>query len=480
MWKCGANYDIIGVLAPKKGKNEESREEIDSMATSKNTSALDRHFGYTAKGSSFKTECLAGLTTFFAMAYILMVNAGMFSSIPGVTYGAIYIATAISAVIGTVAIGLLANLPLAQASGMGLNAYFVYTVVLGLGFSYANALVLVLFDGILFILLTVTGLRKLIFQAIPQAVRVAIPAGIGLFIAFLGLQNAGIIIPSESTGVTLASFNLLAHGWNAGVMAMIVTIVALLAIAIMSHRNVKGSVLLGIVGGTVLYYVLGFLTIPNFGADITMSSPFAPYVEAHGVANTVLTIATTALAFCMVDMFDTIGTLYGACARGNMLTKDGEVPNMDKAMLADAIATTTGAICGTSTVTTFVESSSGVAEGGRTGLSSMVTALMFLVAMFLSPVAQLVPGCATAAALIYVGVLMMNCVKDIKWLDATEAVPAFLTLAIMPFAYNISYGICFGLLSYVVINLCTGKVKNIKAGTWVITALFVAMLLLTH
>ena len=197
------------------------------------------------------------------------------------------------------------------------------------------------------------------------------------------------------------------------------------------------------------------------------------------MANTVLTIATTALAFCMVDMFDTIGTLYGACARGNMLTKDG-VPNMDKAMLADAIATTTGAICGTSTVTTFVESSSGVAEGGRTGLSSMVTALMFLVAMFLSPVAQLVPGCATAAALIYVGVLMMNCVKDIKWLDATEAVPAFLTLAIMPFAYNISYGICFGLLSYVVINLCTGKAKNIKAGTWVITALFVAMLLLTR
>ena len=467
MWKCGANYDIIGMLAPKKGKNEESREEIDSMATSKNTSALDRHFGYTAKGSSFKTECLAGLTTFFAMAYILMVNANMFANpfgdgtnVLGVTYGAIYIATAISAVIGTVAIGLLANLPLAQA-----------------------------------------GLRKLIFQAIPQAVRVAIPAGIGLFIAFLGLQNAGIIIPSASTGVTLASFNLLAHGWNAGVMAMIVTIVALLAIAIMSHRNVKGSVLLGIVGGTVLYYVLGFLTIPNFGADITMSSPFAafeeffsgafgkvftegfnfaPYVEAHGVANTVLTIATTALAFCMVDMFDTIGTLYGACARGNMLTKDGEVPNMDKAMLADAIATTTGAICGTSTVTTFVESSSGVAEGGRTGLSSMVTALMFLVAMFLSPVAQLVPGCATAAALIYVGVLMMNCVKDIKWLDATEAVPAFLTLAIMPFAYNISYGICFGLLSYVVINLCTGKVKNIKAGTWVITALFVAMLLLTH
>lgn len=286
---------------------------------------------------------------------------------------------------------------------------------------------------------------------------------------------------------------------------MLITLIAVFVIGALSKKKVKGAVLWGMLGSAVLYYAIGLITVPEFyatnvapnltsdffgafkdfgtqafGKVFTEGFNFAPYVEAHGVANTVLTIATTALAFCMVDMFDTIGTLYGACARGNMLTKDGEVPNMDKAMLADAIATTTGAICGTSTVTTFVESSSGVAEGGRTGLSSMVTALMFLVAMFLSPVAQLVPGCATAAALIYVGVLMMNCVKDIKWLDATEAVPAFLTLAIMPFAYNISYGICFGLLSYVVINLCTGKVKNIKAGTWVITALFVAMLLLTH
>ena len=501
MWKCGANYDIIGVLAPKKGKNEESREEIDSMATSKNTSALDRRFGYTAKGSSFKTECLAGLTTFFAMAYILMVNAGMFSSIPGVTYGAIYIATAISAVIGTVAIGLLANLPLAQASGMGLNAYFVYTVVLGLGFSYANALVLVLFDGILFILLTVTGLRKLIFQAIPQAVRVAIPAGIGLFIAFLGLQNAGIIIPSESTGVTLASFNLLANGWNVGIMAMVVTIVALLAIAIMSHRNVKGSVLLGIVGGTVLYYVLGFLTIPNFGADITMSSPFAafneffsgafgkvftegfnfsPYIAEHGMSNFIVMFLTTMLAFCMVDMFDTLGTLYGACAAGNMLTKDGNVPNMDKAMLADAIATCCGAVCGTSTVTTFVESSAGVAEGGRTGLASMATAALFFIAMFLAPVAQLIPTYACAAALIYVGVLMMANVRSIDWDDPAAAVPGFMTVAFMPLTYNISYGIAFGLISYVFIKIFTGKIKEVNVGTWVITILFALMFFLTR
>ena len=465
-----------------------------------NLSSLDKRFGYTAAGSNLRTEIMAGITTFFAMVYILMVNAGMFADTGAVTYGAIYIATAISAVVGTVAIGLLANLPLAQASGMGLNAFFVYTCVLGFGMSYANALLLVLFDGILFIVLTVTGLRKLIFQAIPQAVRVAIPAGIGLFIAFLGLQNAGIVIPSSSTGVTLASFNLLTNSWGA-IMPMIVTILALLAIAVMAHKNVRGAVLLGIVGGAVLYYALGFLTVAGFNPGISMSSPFAAfgeffsqaflkvftegfdfsgYIAAHGGANTVLVIVTTALAFCMVDMFDTMGTLYGACARGNMLTKEGEVPNMDKAMMADAIATSVGAVCGTSTVTTFVESSAGVAEGGRTGMAAMVTAALFFIAMFLSPIAQLIPSCATAAALVYVGVLMMACVKDIDWTNIEVAVPAFLTAALMPFTYNISYGIAFGLLSYVIIKLCTGKIKDISAPTWVITALFLLMLFLTH
>ena len=511
--------------------------------TQKKMSALDKFFGYTAKGSNLRTEIVAGITTFFAMAYILMVNANMFAhpfaqgadlgpNILGVSYNAIYIATAISAVVGTLAIGLLANLPLAQASGMGLNAFFVYTCCVTLKMSYANALVLVLFDGVLFIILTVTGLRKMIFKAIPQTVRVAIPAGIGLFIAFLGLQNAGIVVADTSTGVTLGSFNLLSSpdvtneaiaktltelGMNPAaltsgniltynwfrIMPMVVTIIALFAIAIMSFRKVKGSVLLGIVGGTALYYLLGFGTITNFGntLKISMASPFdafkafgtesfgkvftegfnfTAFFEANGTANAILTIVTTTLAFCMVDMFDTLGTLYGACSRGNMLTEDGEVPNMDKAMLADAIATTTGAICGTSTVTTFVEASSGVAEGGRTGMSAMVTAALFFIAMFLSPLAQLIPGCATAAALVYVGVLMVIGVRNIDWDDATEAVPAFLTLAMMPFTYNISYGICFGLISYIVIKACTGKIKEVKVGTYVIAALFLAMLLLTH
>ena len=468
---------------------------------------MEKFFKLKENGTSVKTEFMAGLTTFFAMVYILMVNANMFANpfgdgtpVLGVSYGAIYIATAISAIVGTVLIGLLANLPLAQASGMGLNAFFVYTCCVGFGLTYANALVLVLMDGVVFILLTVTGLRKKIFTAIPDAVRKSIPAGIGLFIAFLGLQNAKIVVPSTSTGVTLGSFNLLAVEWGS-VMPMLVTIAAVIAIAVMSKKNVRGAVLWGILGGAVLYYLLGF-TVPGFyPLVISMSSPleafkafgseaflkvftegfdFSLFAAEHGTANLVLTIVTTALAFCMVDMFDTIGTLYGACARGNMLTRDGEVPNMDKAMLADAIATTTGSICGTSTVTTFVESSAGVAEGGRTGLSSMFTALFFFIAMFLSPVAQLIPSCATAAALIYVGVLMMACVKEMDWHDAEVAVPAFLTMALMPFSYNISYGIAFGLISYVAIKLFTGKAKEVKVGTWVIMILFFLMLFLTH
>lgn len=469
---------------------------------------MEKFFKLKENGTNVRTELMAGLTTFFAMVYILMVNANMFANpfgdgtpVLGVSYGAIYIATAISAVIGTLLIGLLSNLPLAQASGMGLNAFFVYTCCVGFGLTYANALVLVLIDGVVFIILTVTGLRKKIFTAIPDAVRKTIPAGIGLFIAFLGLQNAKIVVPSTSTGVTLGSFNLLAVTWGE-VMPMLVTLAAVIAIAVMSKKNVRGAVLWGILGGAVLYYILG-ATVPGFYANLgfSMTSPFtafsefgsqaffkvftegfdfSAYAEAHGSANLVLMILTTALAFCMVDMFDTIGTLYGACARGNMLTAEGEVPNMDKAMLADAIATTTGAICGTSTVTTFVESSAGVAEGGRTGLSSMFTALFFFIAMFLSPVAQLIPSCATAAALIYVGVLMMACVKEIDWHSADVAVPAFLTMAMMPFSYNISYGIAFGLISYVAIKLFTGKAKEVKVGTWVIMILFFLMLFLTH
>lgn len=475
----------------------------------KKTSFFDRKFRITEKGSSIKTEIIAGLTTFLAMAYILVVNSGMFSALEGVSFDAMYVTTALSAVIGTVLIGLMANLPLAQAPGMGLNAFFVYTVCFTLGFTYANALVFVLLDGLIFVILTVTGLRKIIFEAIPSAVKAAIPAGIGLFIAFLGLQDAKLVIPDASTGVTLASFNLFNGTTWDKVMPLIVAVISILLIAVLSHKKVKGSILWGILGGTALYYLLG-LTVPGFynnfgdtfsfnplkpfaafgtetfGKVFTQGFDFSAYLAKDGnsVGGLVILFITTALAFCMVDMFDTMGTLYGACRGGNLLVegKNGEleVPNMNKAMLADAVATCTGAVLGTSTVTTFVESSAGVAAGGKTGFTSLITAAAFLLALFFAPLAKLIPAYAYGAALVYVGVLMMGSVKDIDWSDVSVSVPAFLTMAMMPFTYNISYGIAFGLISYLVIKLFSGKVKDIKIGTWIITILFLAMFFLTH
>ena len=472
---------------------------------------MEKYFQVREKGSTVKTEILAGLTTFMAMAYILMVNAGMFSDLAEMTgttpdkmYNAVYIATAISAVAGTLLIGLLANLPLAQASGMGLNAFFVYTVCFGFGLTYANALLLVLFDGLLFIALTLTGVRKKIFDAIPASVRMAIPAGIGLFIAFLGLQNAGIVVKSDSTSDTRVSFNVFngTATW-ATIMPLLVTIFTLIAIAALSARKIKGAVFWGMLGGTAAYYVLG-ITVKDFyvgfgekfnfnpfaafadfgklalGKVFTQGFDFSGYLAEHSGGSLVVLLITTALAFCLVDMFDTLGTLFGACARGNMLEKNGEVPNFEKAMLSDAIATVCGSVCGTSTVTTFVEASSGIAEGGRTGLSAMVTAAMFFITMFLSPIASLIPGCATAAVLIFVGVLMMGAVLKIDWNDPSIALPAFLTISFMPFTYNISYGIAFGLISYIFLKLFTGKTKEINVGTWVIGTLFALMFFVTH
>mgnify|MGYP002795722430 CR=1 FL=1 len=465
---------------------------------------MEKRFHIKERGSTVRTEVFAGLTTFMAMAYILMVNAGMFATLsPDVTYGAVYIATALSAVVGTVLIGLLSNLPLAQASGMGLNAYFVYTVCLGMGLSYANTLVLVLVDGLVFLLLTVTGLRKLIFEGIPQEVKVAISAGIGLFIAFIGFQNAGIVVSDSSPSV---AFNIYSGNatW-ASIMPMLVTIFGLLAIAILAHKKVRGAVLWGILGSAAVYYILGLLTVdgfyassvaPNLASDFFGAFKefgelsflrvfkdgfdFSSYIAANGVGSFIVMFITTMLAFCMVDMFDTLGTLYGACSAGNMLTEKGEVPNMNEAMMADAIATCVGAVCGTSTVTTFVESSSGISEGGRTGLASLVTGALFFIAMFLAPVAQLIPTYATATALIYVGVLMMSGVKNIAWDDPAKALPGFLTIAVMVFTYNISYGIAFGLISCVIIKVFSGKIKELSVSTWIIAILFTLTFFLTH
>ncbi|MBD5132574.1 MAG: NCS2 family permease [Clostridiales bacterium] len=491
---------------------------------------LDKFFGISGKGSTFRREIVGGLVTFMAMVYILIVNSNMFSNdvggALGVSFGAIYIATAISAVVGTLLMALLARLPMAQASGMGLNAFFVFTICLTLGLSYANALILVLIDGIVFILLTVTGLRRVIFNAIPKVVRIAVPAGIGLFIAFVGLQNVGLVVKDGSTGVALASFNLLPESLGGSatygsVMPLIVTILGLIAVAVMAKKGVKGAVLWAILGGATLYWIfmgIGYaygdakcmgvidgFTFSNpidafkaFGTEsvgkvFTEGFDFSAYLSTHNGGSLALVIITSSLAFCMVDMFDTMGTLYGACARGNMLEADGGIPNINKAMLCDAIATTVGAVCGTSTVTTFVESSSGIGAGARTGFASLITAACFFVAMFLSPIAEMIPSCATAIALIYVGVLMMNCVREIEWTDVGQAVPAFLTIAMMPFTYNISYGIAFGIISWLLIKaismlLCVRnkdalmeeKKEPISVVTIVIAVLFILMFFLTH
>lgn len=479
---------------------------------------VDKFFGITERGSNIRTEVIAGITTFMAMAYILMTNAGMFSEpFMGISYGAAYIATAIAAIIGTLLMAFVAKMPLAQASGMGVNAYVVYTLVAGSGLSYANTMVFVLLDGVIFLLLTATGLRKKIFTAIPDAVKVAVPVGIGLFIAFIGFQNAKIVTDDLSTLVTLTSFNVLSENFSfmtydagtvGGVLPAVIALLGVIIIGALSHKKVKGAVLWGILGSAVLFYIFagiayacGVQGAQDMFAAISFDNPllafkdwgtqsvgqvfiagfdFSAYLSENGAAALVLLIVTTALSLCMVDMFDTLGTLYGACSQGNLLDKDGNPINMNKSMLSDAIATCTGAICGTSTVTTFVESSAGVSAGGKTGFTALVTAACFFVAMFLSPIAKLIPSCATAAALIYVGVLMMTSVTKIDWKEPAAAVPAFLTIAVMGFGYSISFGIGIGIISYVLIKIFTGKVKEVSVVTWVLAVLFIAMFVLTN
>ena len=477
---------------------------------------VDNWFGITRSGSRFRVEIVAGLTTFMAMVYILMVNAGMFEIVitdSANPYGAAYIATALGAIIGTMLMAFLARMPLAQASGMGINAFIVYTLILGgTGLTYANCMVFTLLDGVIFLLLTATGLRRKIFEAIPAGVRHAIPVGIGLFIAFIGMQQAGIIVNNDSTLTTFVSFNVLGdtgfftydavNKVYGGMLPAIVAILGVFAIAILSKKKVKGAVLWGILGSAVLYYVLagiayaaGITAAETLFGSISISNPFDAFVswgkdsagavfyegfdfshylgiEGNNGGSLAVVLITSALSLCMIDMFDTIGTLYGACSKGNLLDKNGTPIRMERMMLADAIATCTGAIAGTSTVTTFVESSSGIVAGGKTGFTALVTGLCFIAAMFLSPIAQLIPRSATATALIWVGVLMMTSVVKVDWEDAADAIVAFMTLIVMVLGYSISKGIGAGIITYIVVSIFTGKIKKISVATWVIGVIF--------
>lgn len=480
---------------------------------------VDNWFGITKSGSNYKTEIVAGITTFMAMVYILMVNAGMFEGVIGGEnpYGAAYIATSVGAIVGTFLMAFLARMPLAQASGMGINAFIVFTLLNGTGLTYANSMVFVLIDGVIFLILTLTGLRRKIFEAIPAGVRHAIPVGIGLFIAFIGLQQAGVIVNEDSTLTTFVSFNLLNNpefvtysaGTVGGILPAIVALIGVVIIAVLSKKNVKGAILWGLLGSAVLYYVFAGIAVGagSQGAidmfnNVSLSNPLSAF-EAWGKdsvgvvfyegfnfdqylstgtnngGSLAVVLITSALSLCMIDMFDTIGTLYGACSKGNLLDKDGTPIRMEKMMLSDAIATCTGAIAGTSTVTTFVESSAGVVAGGKTGFTSFITGVCFIVAMFLSPIAQLIPRSATATALIWVGVLMMSSVTKVDWHDAAEAIVAFMTFITMLLGYSISKGIGMGIITYIVIQICTGKIKKISIPTWIIGIVFLATFLLS-
>ena len=424
---------------------------------------LERIFKLESFETNVKTEMLAGLTTFMTMAYILAVNPGMLSE-TGMDIGAVFTATALASFVGTMVMAFHANLPFALAPGMGLNAFFVYTVVFQMGYSWQFALTAVLLEGIIFILLTIFNIREAIINSIPENVKKAISVGIGLFIAFIGFTNAGIIIQGQ--GVPLELGDLTSP--NA-----IVAIVGLLLMAVLLSKNVKGALFFGIVGATILAIPLGVTSIPTL--DSFTGIPSLKPIMFQFRFDQILTVdmVIVLFTFLFVDMFDTVGTLIGVSEKAGMMTEDGKIPRVKQALMADAIGTTFGAMVGTSTVTTYVESASGVAEGGRTGLTAFTTAMLFLLALFLAPLFLMIPGAATAPALIIVGLFMMSPIKTIDFDDYTEAVPAFLTIIIMPLAYAISEGIIFGILSYVLLKVFSGRQKEVPKLSYLLAILFI-------
>lgn len=421
---------------------------------------FEKTFRLKDHGTTVKTEVLAGFTTFMTMAYILAVNPGILGD-AGMDFGKVFTATALASLIGTLVMAFAANLPFALAPGMGLNAFFAYTVVIGMGKSPEFALTAVFLEGLIFILLSFFNVREAIINSIPRNIKSAISVGIGLFIAFIGLANAGIIV----TGAPLITLGKVTEG------SALLAIIGLVIAGILLAYKVKGALFIAIVATTIIGFPMGITTFPGQ----LVSAPVAPYFF-NFVWTEILTfdMFTVLFVFLFVDIFDTVGTLVGVSTKAGMLTKDGKVPKAKQALLADAIATTVGAIFGTSTVTTYVESAAGVAEGGRTGLTSVVTAGLFGLALFFSPLFLMIPSAATASALILVGLFMMSPIKDINFDDFTEAIPAFLTIIMMPLAYSISEGIVFGIVAYVALKIATRKFADIPALTYVLAVLFIA------
>lgn len=445
---------------------------------------LEKLFHLKKNNTTIKTEVIAGITTFMTMAYILAVNPDILSA-SGMDKNAILMATAIAACIGTWAMALLANYPFALAPGLGLNAYFAYTVCGQMGYSWQFALLAVFAEGLVFIVLSLTNVREAIFNAIPFTLKKGVSVGIGLFVAFIGLQNGHIVINSDSTLVTVVNFR---GNFSTVGIAAVLALIGTFIIAILYAKQIKGSILIGIVATWVLGMICeaagiytvdveaGFYSLfPSWSTfDLTaIGKTFGQCFNVDYTSINFVDFFVIIAAFLFVDMFDTLGTLIGVANKADMLDEDGKLPKIRESLLADAIATSAGAVLGTSTTTTFVESSAGVSEGARTGLASMVTGFLFLISIFLAPVFTVIPGFATAPALIFVGFLMISAVTEIDFNDLTEAVPAYLCLVAMPLLYSISEGIAFGVISYVGVNLFTGNRKKITPLMYILAVLFI-------
>ncbi|MFA5570266.1 MAG: NCS2 family permease [Sphaerochaetaceae bacterium] len=425
---------------------------------------MEKLFKLSAHKTNVRTEVVAGVTTFLTMAYILIVNPLILSD-AGMDFGAVFTATALASAIATLVMAFLANLPFALAPGMGLNAFFAYTVVITMGYSWQQALTAVFIEGIIFIALTALNIREAIVNSIPANVKKAISVGIGLFIAFIGLQNAGVIVG----GATLVELGDVLKG------DALLAILGLLITAILVGFKVRGALLIGI----VLTTIVGIpMKVTSWAGGSFLPPSLAPtFMQFSFKDMFTIDMIVIIFTFLFVDMFDTVGTLIGCATKANMMEKDGSIPMVKEALFADAIGTTVGAMLGTSTVTTYVESSAGVAEGGRTGLTSLVVGLLFLVSLFFSPLFLSIPGAATAPALILVGLFMITPVKDIEFEDATEGLPAFLTILIMVTSYSIANGIMFGALSWVILKLFTKKYKEITPMMIIIAVLLLIKLL---
>ena len=444
---------------------------------------LEKLFKLKENNTNVKTEVIAGITTFMTIAYILAVNPAILAE-SGMDKNAILMATALAAFVGTLAMALLANYPFALAPGLGLNAYFAYTVCGTMGYSWQVALLAVFVEGLIFIVLSVTNIREAIFNAIPLQLKKGVSVGIGLFVAFIGLQNGHLVVDS-STLVTVVDFT---KNFNTEGISALLAVIGVMIIAILYVKKVRGAILIGILATWILgiicqltgLYVVtpdaGYYSLIPSWSDFDLTSIGKTFGQCFNVAGQdikILDFIVIIFAFLFVDMFDTLGTLIGVANKADMLDKNGKLPKIKQALLADAIATSAGAVLGTSTTTTFVESSAGAAEGGRTGLASVVTGFLFLLSIFLSPVFVTIPGFATAPALIFVGFLMVSTVVEIDFNDMTEAVPAYLCLIAMPLMYSISEGIAVGVISYVIINLVCGKAKKITPLMYVLAVLFV-------